>query len=105
MSSKPDYYFSRTKEKIEKAGQSLDDAINITNRMVSVLTEAVNMYRLAVGALDWKLCHRCPKDAKYKSNGIDYCEAHWREEEKNLKVLEGKKEAKRQRQATKKTIG
>jgi len=76
--NKEDYYLGRSGEKIDKAGKRLDDAINITNEVVLKLREAVELFKLAVGAMSLKLCHHCPKDAKYNKNGINYCEEHWK---------------------------
>lgn len=78
--NKEDYYLGRTSEKIDQAGKRLDDAIDITNQVVLKLREAVELFRLAVGAMTLKICHYCPKDAKFNKNGINYCNEHWEKE-------------------------
>ncbi len=100
---KVDYYLGRTKDNLIKSGKTLDDVIRLTNQMQSLLTAAVNMHKLAVGSIDLKLCRSCPKDSKYTYNGVNYCEEHWKIEEKQIKALEEKKAAKKNRQEEKRS--
>ena len=95
--NKEDYYLARVGEKLDKAGKQLDDAINTTNQVVLKLREAVELFKLAVGATNLQICRYCPKDAKFNKNGINYCGEHWESEEKRDAELKRKAEEKQKR--------
>lgn len=76
---KTSYYIKRSGDKIEKAGKRLDDAIKIHNEIVSLLTEAVNMFNLAFSSMTPEICDFCPNKPEYEKEGKKYCSNHWKE--------------------------